>query len=228
MVKVEEEIADVSAAVKSEDAEERGGENVGQASEEADLLENALDTIQDTAEGERKTREEAEADKRKLLEGELLDEGPYESEGEEEYTGDYRNSVVPRAKKEEKTVRNKYCLPVPEEDAEMLRKLGVNIVSDDEAQIVGGNMIPPWSLKKKDDKTADDKAPSGPRLSKRSRIIFKEKFDIVELDANGHVIDKGDENFTPSNKWIGRKPGFEFKLGVRGLGYYRTPIKYTT
>jgi hypothetical protein len=29
----------------------------------------------------------------------------------------------------------------------------------------------------------------------------------------------------PSLKWIGRKGGFEFKLGERGLGYYRTGTK---
>jgi hypothetical protein len=44
----------------------------------------------------------------------------------------------------------------------------------------------------------------------------------VELDAAGHVIDKGDADFKPSKSWKGRMAGFEFKLGERGLGYYRT------
>ena len=48
------------------------------------------------------------------------------------------------------------------------------------------------------------------------------KGDVVELDAHGHVIDKGDDDFLPSKQWIGRKAGFEFKMGQRGLGYYRT------
>jgi hypothetical protein len=54
------------------------------------------------------------------------------------------------------------------------------------------------------------------------KIKFREKFDIVELDSNGHVIDMGDDDFSPSKNWVGRKAGFEFKLGERGLGYYRT------
>jgi hypothetical protein len=48
---------------------------------------------------------------------------------------------------------------------------------------------------------------------------------MVQLDVYGHVIDMGDDDFTPSKSWIGRKAGFEFKLGERGLGYYRTGKK---
>jgi hypothetical protein len=33
---------------------------------------------------------------------------------------------------------------------------------------------------------------------------------------------KGDDDFMPSLRWTGRKGGFEFKLGERGMGYYRT------
>lgn len=56
-------------------------------------------------------------------------------------------------------------------------------------------------------------------------IKFRTKFDLVELDAAGYVIDRGDDDFTPSKTWTGRKGGFEFKLGDRGLGYYRTGKK---
>jgi poly(A) polymerase len=45
---------------------------------------------------------------------------------------------------------------------------------------------------------------------------------IVELDAFGYIVDKGDEDYQPSHTWVGRKAGFEFKVGERGLGYYRT------
>ncbi len=33
---------------------------------------------------------------------------------------------------------------------------------------------------------------------------------------------KGDDDFIPSINWTGRRGGFEFKLGERGMGYYRT------
>ena len=69
-------------------------------------------------------------------------------------------------------------------------------------------------------KSADERPPL-----QRVTINFRKKFDIVELDANGFVIDKGDEDFTPSRTWTGRKAGFEFKLGERGLGYYRSGKK---
>lgn len=221
LVKVKEEMRDVAAAVDTA-TDEAGGEQ--EAEEEADLLESALDTIQEAEGGERKTREEAEAEKRKLLEGELLEQGPYESDGDEAYTGDYRDSVVPRAKKEPKKSKNKYFLPIPDEDAELLAKLGINIVSDDETQIIGLGLPPPWKIGKSED-AEQEKEIEGPRFTKKSRIIFKTKFDIVELDANGYVIDMGDEDFAPSKTWIGRKAGFEFKLGLRGLGYYRTGKK---
>lgn len=224
--KVKMEMEDVALA----DDGQQGGDDEnegGLAKQEEDLLESALDNIQDTADGERKTREEAEAEKQKLLGGELLEEGPYEEGDEEEYTGDYRSTIVPLAKKEHKPSKNKYCLPITDEDAEMLKKIGISIVSDDETQIVGGNLIPPWTrpLPPNDPATKEKPKAKGPTLTRKSRIKFVEKFDIVELDANGHVIDKGDEDFTPSTKWNGRKAGFEFKLGARGLGYYRTGRK---
>lgn len=220
VVKVKEEMRDVAAA--GDQANKEGEEAV---EEEADLLENALDTIQEAGEGgERKTREEAEAEKRKLLEGDIeLTEGPYE-EDEEEYIGDYRETVVARAKKEAKKPKNKYLLPIPDEDAELLAKYGVNIVSDDETQTIGQGMGLPWQIGN-EEKSEQEKKEKKPRLTKKSRIVFKTKFDIVELDAHGHVVDEGDDDFTPSKTWVGRKAGFEFKLGLRGLGYYRTGKK---
>ena len=48
--------------------------------------------------------------------------------------------------------------------------------------------------------------------------IIASKHDIA-------LVTLGDDDFTPSLKWTGRKGGFEFKLGERGLGYYRTGQK---
>ena len=207
---VKEEMKGFAAAAEKAAAGEEEEEEYLEEEEDL-LLESALDTIQDDGEGERKTREEAEAEKRKLLDGALLDEAPYES-AEEEYTGDYRDSVMPLAKKEAKKAKNKYFLPIPDEDAELLKKMGINIVSDDETQMIGSGMLPPWRHPSTNDEKKKAKG-KGLVLTKKSRIIFKEKFDIVELDHNGHVIDTGDEDFSPSKKWIGRKAGFEFKLG---------------
>ena len=84
-------------------------------------------------------------------------------------------------------------------------------------------MVLPWrepeavsGVKKEED--------GGSTVSKRAtvEIKFKTPFDVVELDADGYVVDKGDDDFTPSKEWTGRRGGFEFKLGERGLGYYRT------
>merc|ERR1711862_621364 len=62
-----------------------------------------------------------------------------------------------------------------------------------------------------------------PNITKISFI--NPTFDIIELDDDGNVIDKGDDDFLPCKRWNGRKGGFEFKLGERGLGYYRTGKK---
>ena len=39
-------------------------------------------------------------------------------------------------------------------------------------------------------------------------ICFNQKFDVVELDDAGNVIDKGDDDYMPSKKWNGRRGGF--------------------
>lgn len=36
---------------------------------------------------------------------------------------------------------------------------------------------------------------------------------------------KSKENFIPSDKWIGRKPGYVFKKDIKGLGYYKDKKK---
>lgn len=219
-VDIEDEVA--AAVVKEETnetveaAEEQ--EEAVEATEETNLLESALDTFGDEETGEAKTREQAEVDRRKLLAGEMLEEEEGVEEGnasdEDDYgytTGRDRHSILMKPS----VHRDSRSLPVPEQDAEILRKLGYAVVSDDEAKIIGADLIPPWQA-------------GPPRESKplpKLKIRFREKFDIVELDALGHVIDKGDEDFTPSKSWTGRRAGFEFKLGERGLGYYRTGKK---
>ena len=178
--------------------------------EEADL-EDALDMIQEgDGVAHHKTREEAAQMMQKLLAGELL--------GEDQQA----------AAEEQKPV------DADERDARILRGMGI-IVSDDEATVLGGNIILPWrrssqrmlatkkELEEDDEKIGaldggSSKRPGKPRVM----MNFTTQFDVVELDASGKVVDKGDEDFSPSLKWTGRRPGFEFKLGERGLGYYKT------
>jgi hypothetical protein len=200
------------------------------ANEESNLLESALDTM-----NEGKTREEAAADREKLLAGELLvhrqggggdgnedeadDVASVESEEEAGYTGDgARLSYFGQAQQHQLT--DKRCLPASIEEAEVLRKLGYSIVTDDESKILGAGMLPPWHGSVEEIQEA--KRQREEQKQTRMRIKFRTKFDIVELDTNGYVIDQGDDDFMPSTSWKGRRAGFEFKLAERGLGYYRT------
>jgi hypothetical protein len=216
---------------------------------EEDLLENALDTLQESEGGERKTREDAEADRKKLLSGELLVEGADVASDDEEdldYTGDgeegRRSFVVNKSKsrlnptdEDNKLYKDIRALPMKEEEAKLLRKAGYTVVSDaeTEAKIVGGNMPTPFRSKVEKEENSDEAttttttATNSNHLKKKPKasIRFRTKFDIVELDAAGYVIDKGDSDFSPSKTWEGRNAGFEFKLGERGLGYYRTGKK---
>ncbi|KAL7470771.1 hypothetical protein ACHAXS_011045 [Conticribra weissflogii] len=187
--------------------------------DEAALLENALDMIQKDSGAQHKTREEAELDRKKLLAGEMLGD-----EAEDVPTGNAEDAVLEDRK-----------LSREELEAEMLRRAGLVIVSEDEATVIGGNRVLPWrkghkkvkSEVKEEDASPSDMEESKPPVVGGTKVVikFKTNFDVVELDANGHVIDKGDDDFMPSHKWIGRKGGFEFKLGERGLGYYRTGKK---
>jgi poly(A) polymerase len=214
-----------SKMAKTEDTDEQIGTNVAvnepHLSEEADLLEHALDTIQEDAAAGAKTREEAEADRQKLLAGALLTEGDDVSDEDDEigYMGDgARQILLPAVKaKQDNAKRDIRSLPLGEEEAEILRKLGCAI---EDSTTVGGNMILPWRRPEVVEGNSHEKKPI-----KFAKINFRTNFDIVELDANGHIVDKGDEDYTPSSKWFGRKAGFEFKLGERGLGYYRTGKK---
>jgi poly(A) polymerase len=223
----EDTIDDVreSKMVKTEDTDEQIGTdeagNEPQLSEEADLLEHALDTIQEDAATGAKTREEAEADRQKLLAGALLTEGDDVSDEDDEtgYMGDgARQILLPAVKaKQDHAKRDIRSLPLGEEEAEILRSIGCAF---EDNTIVGGNMVLPWRRPEVVEGNSHEKKPI-----KFAKINFLTKFDIVELDANGHIVDKGDADYTPSSKWSGRKAGFEFKLGERGLGYYRTGKK---
>lgn len=219
--------------------------------EDLALLENIMDTVQDSEGGAQKTREDAEADRQKLLAGELLVEGADVPSDDEDlgYIGDgaretYHAKVAQRAP----VYKDIRALPMEEEEAEILRKAGYTIVSDAETEtkIIGGNMPNPF---RSDEKAEENFLNMTKNL--KFKIKFRTKFDIVELDAAGFVIDKGDDDFAPSKSWTGRKAGFgewkscngwlcdgssfnytllttlsfqisEFKLGERGLGYYRT------
>eukprot|EP00978_Attheya_sp_CCMP212_P020252 scaffold57700_cov37-Attheya_sp.AAC.3 len=194
---VEEEVTEDVDVTPSGDKEEEILE------EETNLLEHALDSIQQ--DGTTKTREEAEADRRRLLAGELLVEGGGGDDEEEEDT--QAIDVAPEEEESEKR------LTAEQREAELLRQAGYTVVSDDEALTLGGNMILPWRKR------------AAEKTRQHAQIKFHTKFDVVELDANGHVIDKGDNDFVPSNSWTGRRGGFEFKLGQRGVGYYRTGAK---
>jgi len=188
-------------AIRKKPKEEDPEEDTAAPDEDELLLENALDLIQNDA-GTSKTREEAEQDRKKLLAGELLTEGGGGDSDTEQ------DDISPDA------VSSKQ---LPEagtaDDPEILalQKAGYTVVTDDELI----TFPPP--------------PPPNKKLRTSSlpvyQISFSTQFDIVELDDNGNVIDKGDENFMPSERWIGRKGGFEFKLGDRGLGYYRTGVK---
>lgn len=208
-----------SKLIKAEDeiekAQDEAADDPDKLSEEAVLLEQALDTMQKDTAAKVKTREEAEADRRKLLAGELLVEGDEESDEDDEtgYAGDLARQVLLSRKKANASSVSIRSLPIPKEDEEILRQVGCPIVSDEETKIIGVNQVLPW------------RKPSTDKPLTRATIVFRTQFDIVELDANGRIVDKGDEDFTPSNTWIGRKAGFEFKLGERGLGYYRTGKK---
>lgn len=197
-----------------------------ETSEEANLLENIFDAVQNVE----KTREEAEADRRKLLAGELLDEGamtgPMDDDEEDDniYTGArdtymvLQQAAAANKEQEEKQqiLNSKRSLPLGKEEIDILRKAGIAIVSDDEQKIVGGNMIQPW--RQGSESNVDGSIQS-------ASIKFTTKWDIVELDPNGHIVDKGDDDYKPSKTFKGRMAGFEFKLGERGLGYYRTGKK---
>lgn len=210
-------VAEEMAALESS-ANEVGGsanEEATAAKEEEALLESALDAIQnDTGEG--KTREEAEEDRQKLLSGALLVEGAAGDDDEELVYGPDGARLMGDS------TTNKGMLSIAEREAEILKLSGCNVVSEDEFAVLGSNYVLPWRERALQKKNFAKKEVS---QGKKAPVVFKTKFDVVELDADGFVVDKGDEDFEPTPTWQGRKPGFEFKLGERGLGYYRTGKK---
>ena len=194
MKEAEEEAASESHKRKREDDTEQAGETnpvkaeeEEEEEEEAALLESALDAIAGAGVAQHKTREEAEIDRQKLLAGELLHD--------EAEQGDM-------AKNEEKPERK---LTREEREAAILKRSGLVIVSDDEATVLGGNRILPWrhgyrqamaGVKKEEPSEENEEGKQSsktpkPRTRVRAAIKFKTKFDVVELDASGRVIDKG-------------------------------------
>jgi len=203
-------LQDDGAAIKDEEA----------------LLELALDNIQNDTGG--KTREEAELDRQKLLAGELLVEGGG-GDIEIEDIDDVKSGIHSGLDLVTSDERNK---TEAEKEAEILKQAGYSVVSDDECIVLGATSMKYNLGKMLDEESEEDfkkrmkkEMMSLPPPAKKIKVIFHTNFDVIELDEEGKIIDIGDEDFTPSKIWIGRKGGFEFKLGARGLGYYRTGKK---
>lgn len=220
---LEEEEEEAAKAVKQENLQVDDGATVDSAIEndEADRLVSALGTVKDE-EGIEVVQQPDDG----AIDVDEPNEDGYESdENAVGYTKDEARQVklhkVVKETEEENIKEKKSILDVPDDVKEALKKIGYNIVSDDEAIIVGANMIPPWRHRS----TVQSGDSNVSTIPSYIRVRFREKFDMVELDAFGRVIDKGDDDFKPSKSWIGRKDGFEFKLGERGLGYYRTGKK---
>lgn len=184
---------------------------------EASLLEQALDQMVNNT----KTREEAERDKELLLKGEADSTGKEEQEqevidddeDENVYDPFYSSSnTIKRVKQENQSKKEEPVVVKKELDyLDVLREAGYVYVSsgEEEDKKKDEPFVHPWNLCES-------------KKSKITKIQFQTKFAIVELDSHGLVVDKGDDDFKPSKSWKGRRPGFEFKLGLRGLGYYRT------
>ena len=51
--------------------------------------------------------------------------------------------------------------------------------------------------------------------------LFKTK--QVSFDPDVKIVD--DQGYNPSSSFTGRKPGYVFKAGLQGLGYYRDQIE---
>ena len=222
---LEEEEEEAAKAVKQEDAMVNdGAANEPQIeNDEANLLVSALGTAQ----GEKGEEDYQQPNDDADGVDEPNEDGYESDENAVGYTKDEARQVklhkVVKEMEDEDVQKKKSILDVPDDVKEALKKLGYNIVSDDEAIVLGANMIPPWRhrsiAQSGDSGTHTGSAPSV------MKVRFRQKFDVVELDAFGRVVDNGDDDFKPSKSWIGRRDGFEFKLGERGLGYYRTGKK---
>ena len=118
------------------------------------------------------------------------------------------------------------------QDKEILANAGYRGVETVETEGEIDNLTqvpPPWRIRGADvDDDGDaDRKPilTQQPLPKRLKFSFKTKFDVEQFDIDGTAIDKGDDKFIPSRRFKGGKKGFEFKLGVRGQGYYLTENK---
>jgi hypothetical protein len=219
---LEEEEEEAAKAVKQENllVDDGAVDESATVNDEADLLVSALDTAQEVSE-KQQSNDDARAD------DEPNEDGYESDENAVGYTKDEARQVklqkVVKEEEDKDIKETKSVLDVPDDVKEALKKIGYNIVSDDEAVIIGANMIPPWRHRSTAQSGGSTAQPS--HIPSYIKVRFLGRFDMVELDAFGHVIDKGDDDFKPSKSWIGRKDGFEFKLGERGLGYYRTGKK---
>ena len=88
-----------------------------------------------------KTREEAEADRQRLLAEDILEEeegGGFEAESDEEagYIGD-GSRVTSFVVTKKSTHKDGRSLALGEQEAEVLKNLGYSIFSDDECKILG-------------------------------------------------------------------------------------------
>jgi hypothetical protein len=189
--------------------------------EEANQLESALDTMKGETD-ETRTQEQVESAGQQT--SDVEPEIPMDDDEADEdigYAGEgARQMFYNRSQQSTGANRGKYkrALPIPEEDEELLKKLGYHIVGDDDMIVLGPVPGPGYVPVEED--SIDQAAIK--KIRPHIVIEFRNTFDIVELDALGRVIDRGDDDYMPSRSWIGRKAGFEFKLGARGLGYYRT------
>ena len=103
--------------------------------------------------------------------------------------------------------------------------LGLESVTDKDGEIytiVG--IVPEWRREEGERKKTSENENKKKSKKKRLKLEFKaETFaGVVKYDANGRPVDRGDENYKPQMKFTGGMEGWEFKLGKRGLGYYKT------
>ena len=189
-----------------------GNRDVQDLMEEEVVLENALDQVQVNETGlDSKNKDEDVIQKHGLEEGD-----DYNASDDEDGAGygPHDSRIF------SKSGDNSLVMDIAAKEAEILRKSGYTIISDDEKFSIGGNRVLPWRRE-----IVTSEGNNKNEMVQKVPITFRTKFDVVELDSNGYVVDKGDDDFQPSLKWTGRLPGFEFKLGERGLGYYRTGKK---
>lgn len=110
-------------------------------------------------------------------------------------------------------------------DVELLQAAGFDANEDDDDKMVLNIGVPVWrEVKRK----REDGGEGGVGGRGGLRIKLTTTFEnVTPIDDDGIILDEGSENFVPQSKWGGRKGGFEFKRGVRGVGYYRSGVEVT-